>query len=155
VQYLNRLAKQGVALMLALLIAWFSSAASGAAELPPIGEATAVGQTSIEITPPSVAQTIIPSDLPLSAERQAAVPLGKQVFTNNCSACHVGGGNVLIAEKTLMKEALEKYGMESLAAIQTQITQGKNAMPSFAKRLSTAEIEAVASYVLTEAEAGW
>jgi cytochrome c6 len=42
-----------------------------------------------------------------------------------------------------------------LAAIQTQVTQGKNAMPSFAKRLSMAEIEAVAGYVLTQAEAGW
>jgi cytochrome c6 len=148
VQYLNRF--RWIALILAGIIIWISSSASWAVELPVGTKASAMSPMSPQMSLPSA-----PGDLPLSADRLAAVPVGKQVFTNNCSACHVGGGNVLIAEKTLMKEALEKYGMESLAAIQTQVTQGKNAMPSFAKRLSMAEIEAVAGYVLTQAEAGW
>ena len=34
---------------------------------------------------------------------------GEQVFRNNCAACHAGGQNVIMLEKTLEKESLEKY----------------------------------------------
>ena len=82
-------------------------------------------------------------------------PDGQEIFNANCSACHIGGNNVIIANKTLRKEALEKYEMKSLAAIKNQITNGKNAMPAFGGRLEEDEIEAVATYVLTQAEKGW
>ena len=82
-------------------------------------------------------------------------PDGQQIFNANCSACHIGGNNVIIANKTLRKEALEKYGMKSLAAIKDQVTHGKNAMPAFGGRLQEDEIEAVANYVLNQAEKGW
>ncbi len=82
-------------------------------------------------------------------------PDGQQIFNANCSACHIGGNNVIIANKTLRKEALEKYGMNSLAAIKEQVTNGKNAMPAFGGRLQDDEIVAVATYVLGQAEKGW
>jgi cytochrome c6 len=85
----------------------------------------------------------------------ALKPDGQQIFNANCSACHIGGNNVIIANKTLRKEALEKYSMNSLEAIRTQVTNGKNAMPSFKGRLQDDEIEAVADYVLSQAEKGW
>jgi cytochrome c6 len=34
---------------------------------------------------------------------------GGQIFSANCAACHMGGGNVVNAERTLKKEALESY----------------------------------------------
>ena len=34
---------------------------------------------------------------------------GEQVFRNNCAACHAGGQNVIMPEKTLEKDSLEKY----------------------------------------------
>ncbi len=80
---------------------------------------------------------------------------GAKIFNANCSACHVGGNNVIIANKTLKKEALEKYGMNSLEAIKTQVTKGKNAMPAFGARLSQEQIEDVASYVLSQSSKGW
>ncbi len=80
---------------------------------------------------------------------------GARVFTANCNACHMGGNNYVNAMKTLKKDDLEKYGMASLDAIKTQIKQGKLAMPSFLGRLSEAEIEDVAAYVLDQAEKGW
>jgi cytochrome c6 len=80
---------------------------------------------------------------------------GAKVFSANCAACHVGGGNVVNAAKTLKQSALEQNGMASLDAIKTQVTKGKNAMPSFNGRLSPADIEDVASYVLSQAEKGW
>ena len=45
--------------------------------------------------------------------------------------------------------------MRSLAAIKNQVTNGKNAMPAFGGRLKDDEIEAVANYVLSQAEKGW
>ena len=37
----------------------------------------------------------------------------------------------------------------------TQVTNGKNAMPAFSGRLTEADIEDVATYVLDQAEKGW
>ncbi len=67
----------------------------------------------------------------------------------------MGGRNIIMADKTLKKEALGKYGMDSLEAIVSQVTNGKNAMPSFKGRLNTQQIEEVANYVLEQSEKGW
>jgi cytochrome c6 len=80
---------------------------------------------------------------------------GAKIFSANCAACHAGGNNVIMATKTLKKDALEKYSMSSLDAIKTQVTKGKNAMPAFGGRLSATQIDDVASYVLSQAEKGW
>ncbi|MCU0526847.1 MAG: c-type cytochrome [Elainella sp. Prado103] len=80
---------------------------------------------------------------------------GAKVFSANCAACHVGGGNLVNATKTLKKADLEKYEMASLEAIKTQVTNGKNAMPAFSGRLTADQIEDVAAYVLDQAGKGW
>jgi cytochrome c6 len=85
----------------------------------------------------------------------AETPDGQALFNANCSACHIGGNNVIISQKTLKKDALEKYNMNSLEAIQNQIINGKNAMPSFKGRLSDEEVSAIAQYVLQQTESGW
>ena len=67
-----------------------------------------------------------------------------------------GVNNVVISStKNLQKDTLEKYGMFSSDAIQAQVTHGKNAMPAFGSRLSDAQKEDVATYVLQQAEQGW
>jgi cytochrome c6 len=80
---------------------------------------------------------------------------GKQVFNANCAACHMGGRNVINAQKNLQKAALEEYGMYDNLAIITQVTNGKGAMPAFAAKLDAAQIENVAAYVLSKADDGW
>ena len=80
---------------------------------------------------------------------------GEQIFTANCSACHAGGNNVIMPEKTLRKEALEDNKMNSIKAITYQVTNGKNAMPAFGGRLDDNEIEDVANFVLSKSEMGW
>jgi cytochrome c6 len=80
---------------------------------------------------------------------------GGQIFANNCAACHVGGGNVVNGAKTLKQADLETYGMASVEAIATQVTNGKNAMPAFKGRFSSEDIADVAAYVLSQAEQGW
>ena len=80
---------------------------------------------------------------------------GAKIFSANCAACHAGGNNVINGAKTLKKDALDKYEMNSLEAITYQINKGKNAMPSFLGRLTDAQIDDVATYVLSQAEKGW
>lgn len=76
---------------------------------------------------------------------------GGQLFSANCIACHAGGKNLVMAPKTLKKDALEKYGMFSADAIIAQVTHGKNVMPSFA-RLGADSIADIAAYVLQQAD---
>mmetsp|Transcript_31083 Transcript_31083/g.70285 ORF Transcript_31083/g.70285 Transcript_31083/m.70285 type:complete len:113 (+) Transcript_31083:885-1223(+) len=70
---------------------------------------------------------------------------------------HSGGQNVIMPEKTLEKDALDKYlaGGRNKDSVITQVTNGKNAMPAFGGRLSEFDIEDVASYVISTSETGW
>lgn len=77
---------------------------------------------------------------------------GAKLFSANCASCHAGGKNLVNAQKSLKKDALEKYGMYSADAIITQVTNGKNAMPAFKGRLKPEQIQTVAAYVLEEAD---
>jgi len=85
----------------------------------------------------------------------ADIENGEKIFTANCSACHAGGNNVIMPEKTLKVDALEANGMKSVDAITYQVTNGKNAMPAFGGRLSDSDIEDVANYVLAQSDKGW
>src|SRR6478609_8448214 len=85
----------------------------------------------------------------------ADIENGERIFTANCAACHAGGNNVIMPEKTLKKDALEANGMNAVSAITYQVTNGKNAMPAFGGRLSDTDIEDVANYVLSQSEKSW
>jgi cytochrome c6 len=87
----------------------------------------------------------------------ADVGAGEQIFDANCAACHAGGQNVIMPEKTLEKAALDQYlaGGRSEKSVVTQVTNGKNAMPAFGGRLSDEDIANVAAYVIKTADAGW
>lgn len=80
---------------------------------------------------------------------------GAKLFSSNCASCHAGGKNLVQAQKTLKKDALEKYGMNSAEAIIAQVTNGKNAMPAFKGRLKSNQIEDIAAYVLEQADKDW
>ena len=84
---------------------------------------------------------------------------GEQVFSSNCAACHIGGGNVVNGQRTLQQDDLKAYlanyndGHEE--AIAYQVTNGKNGMPAFGPNLSAAEISDVAAYVESQSVKGW
>ena len=72
---------------------------------------------------------------------------GEAVFMGNCNACHAGGQNVIMPEKTLQQAALEQYldGGPNEGAVMKQVTNGRNAMPAFGGRLSDEDIANVAT----------
>jgi cytochrome c6 len=85
----------------------------------------------------------------------ANIEAGEQIFNANCAACHAGGNNAIITEKTLKKDVLAANAMNNIDAITTQVTNGKGAMPAFGSRLEAEDIENVANYVLNQSEKGW
>ena len=80
---------------------------------------------------------------------------GAQVFSANCAACHIGGGNAVNPAKTLKHDDLVKYGKDTPEAIVTQVTNGNGGMPAFSGRLTPEQIENVAAYVLSQSDKGW
>ncbi|MBD2567307.1 cytochrome c6 PetJ [Anabaena lutea] len=80
---------------------------------------------------------------------------GAEVFNMHCIGCHIDGGNIIRWGKNLKKNALKKYGMDSLEAITSIVTNGKNNMSAYKERLTTEEIQNVAAYVLEQAEKDW
>jgi len=82
---------------------------------------------------------------------------GESIFKANCAACHAGGQNVIMPEKTLEKEALDQYlaGGRQESSVVNQVTNGKNAMPAFGRRLPDEDIANVATYVISTSESGW
>ncbi len=83
------------------------------------------------------------------------VAAGQTIFSANCAACHIGGGNVVNAAKTLKQDDLKANGKDTLEAVVTQVTNGNGAMPAFSGKLSADDIENVASYVLDQSAKGW
>jgi len=80
---------------------------------------------------------------------------GAEVFSVHCAACHASGGNIVRRGKNLKQKALQRYGMDSVAAIASLVENGKNAMPAYKNRLTEPQIQAVATYVLDQADNNW
>ena len=84
---------------------------------------------------------------------------GEQVFSSNCAACHIGGGNVVNGQRTLQQDDLKAYlanyndGHED--AIAYQVTNGKNGMPAFGAKLSEENIADVSAHVESKSINGW
>lgn len=84
---------------------------------------------------------------------------GEQIFSANCAACHMGGGNVVNGQRTLQQDDLKAYltnyneGHEE--AIAYQVTNGKNGMPAFGGKLGPDDIADVAAYVESQSINGW
>jgi len=80
---------------------------------------------------------------------------GAQIFSVHCAGCHINGGNIVRRGKNLKAKALKKYGMDSIDAVTSIVTNGKNNMSAYKDRLSEQQIQDVAAYVLEQAENNW
>ncbi|QDL10483.1 cytochrome C6 [Brasilonema octagenarum UFV-E1] len=79
----------------------------------------------------------------------------EKIFSVQCAGCHINGSNIVRRGKNLKLKALKKYHMDSIEAISSIVTNGKNNMPAYEDRLSKQEIQDLSAYVLKQAEKGW
>jgi cytochrome c oxidase subunit 2 len=77
--------------------------------------------------------------------KQTAIAQGKQVYDQNCAACHMpdGKGNPQIGAKAIAGGTVPNGPL--LAHIQL-VLHGKGVMPAWADRLSDADLAAVITY---------
>ena len=90
-----------------------------------------------------------------------------ELFARTCGGCHTGGGNIVELGATLRTDALQRNGYADAASVAKLIYAGKGKMPgygegcaprgqcTFGARLSDADIDKLAAYVLEQAAAGW
>lgn len=57
-----------------------------------------------------------------------------QLFDLHCAGCHAHGGNIVRRGKNLKLRTLQRYQIDSVAAIADLITHGKNNMSAFGDR---------------------
>ena len=98
---------------------------------------------------------VVSPPVALAAPASQASQPEATLFETHCAGCHANGGNIIRRGKTLKPKALQRNGYDTPTAIAQIITQGKGAMTAFGDRLSPTEIDAIAQYVLTQAETGW
>ena len=59
------------------------------------------------------------------AIESSALERGEQIFNSNCAACHMGGGNVIRANRTLkisdLNDHVEAYSSSPLEALEHEI----------------------------------
>jgi cytochrome c6 len=79
----------------------------------------------------------------------------RNLFEFNCAGCHPNGSNIIRRGKNLQLKALKRNKLDSVDAIASFVSQGKNNMPSYKDRLSQQQILEVSHYVLAQAEKGW
>ena len=91
---------------------------------------------------------------------------GRVVFDNNCSSCHLGGGNILDSSKDLTKKALIKNKEFDTSDMISLVSNGKGRMPAYAAfispvgnpikaKLTDQEIANVVEYVREKSDLSW
>ena len=90
---------------------------------------------------------------PPSAEQASAIAQGQQVFDANCARCHSIAGRPATNRPPAGYPGTDFNDVKpSAAMVVRQVNRGiRGEMPSFRRRLSAAEIEAVAAYVTATA----
>jgi mono/diheme cytochrome c family protein len=81
-----------------------------------------------------------------SAQDQAEIAAGAEVYQTNCSACH---GERLISPGGIPD--LRKLGAEDRARFETVVTEGKGQMPAWGGMLSEQEIGQIWVYIRSRA----
>lgn len=97
----------------------------------------------------SAAAIVAVSLLLCQSPAQAEANTGKAKFEEHCAVCHANGGNIVKADKTLMRKDREKYGVKTAKGIVNTMRNPGVGMPPFDKKtLSDKDAEAIADYIL-------
>jgi cytochrome c6 len=103
----------------------------------------------------AIALLMVSLTLPAWADDLTASIQPRVLFEVHCVGCHLNGGNIIRRGKNLKLKALQQNKVDSVEAIATLIANGKNNMSAYRDKLSTPEIDALADYVMVQAQKGW
>ena len=81
--------------------------------------------------------------------------LGKSLFKNNCSGCHLNGGNIIRRSKNLKISSLKRNGFDNPEAIAKIARQGIGIMDGYKDVLGDNGDQVVANWVWEQAQKAW
>mmetsp|Transcript_52280 Transcript_52280/g.104715 ORF Transcript_52280/g.104715 Transcript_52280/m.104715 type:complete len:169 (+) Transcript_52280:36-542(+) len=121
------------------------------------GEHTTTGRRALlQSIPAALAASVL-----FGKDANAEARSGAELFYRRCIECHGGGMNSIVPEKSLMKEALQKYDRYNKEAIVKIATEGAGEMPKFlgmvvdGRPYTPEELENAADFILQNAESDW
>ena len=80
---------------------------------------------------------------------------GESLFIQNCSGCHIDGGNIIRRRKTLKLNDLKRNGFDSAEAIAEIARNGSGIMIGYEKVLGDGGDQLVADWVWSQAQKAW
>ena len=80
---------------------------------------------------------------------------GQDLFIQNCSGCHINGGNIIRRGKTLKLSALKRNGLDDPEAIARVARIGIGSMSGYAELLGEGGDQLVANWIWKQAQNAW
>ena len=81
--------------------------------------------------------------------------LGGNLFKQNCSGCHINGGNIIRRSKNLKISSLKRNGIDNPEAIAKIARQGVGIMSGYEDELGDNGDQIVAKWVWEQAQKAW
>ena len=81
--------------------------------------------------------------------------LGKNIFKNHCSGCHVNGSNIIRRSKNLKISSLKRNGIENPEAIAKIARQGIGIMSGYEDNLGADGDQIVANWIWEQSQKAW
>ena len=102
-----------------------------------------------KVTIAGVATATLTVVLLLNSPASAANNMGEAKFKEHCAACHVGGGNIIKADKTLSRKDREAHGIKTAMDIVRLMRKPGAGMTTFDKKtISDKEAKTIADYII-------
>tara|TARA_Y100001968_G_scaffold308470_1_gene327263 strand:- start:306 stop:734 length:429 start_codon:yes stop_codon:yes gene_type:complete len=81
--------------------------------------------------------------------------LGKNLFDNHCSGCHINGTNIIRRSKNLKISSLKKNGIDDPETIAKIASQGIGIMDGYEDQLGKNGDQIVANWIWEQAQKAW
>ena len=81
--------------------------------------------------------------------------VGENLFIENCSGCHVNGGNIIRRNKTLKISALKRNGLDNPEAIAKVARIGIGSMSGYEEVLGKGGDKIVANWIWEQSQKAW
>ncbi len=92
---------------------------------------------------------------PLNKAWATELNKGEKIFIENCSGCHINGGNIIRRSKTLKLKALQRRGIDNPEAIKEIVRLGTGIMSGYGDSLGKNNDQIVANWVWEQAQKAW
>ena len=80
---------------------------------------------------------------------------GEHLFIENCSGCHIKGGNIIRRNKTLKTKDLKRNGIETPEAIAKIAREGIGIMSGYSEVLGKEGDQLVANWIWEQSQKAW